>query len=180
MDIRVKRFSPDNEADFFDFHTRVGGECFCTAWWVPSWEAWDEATAESNRQLRTELLARDEFDGYLLYLDGAVVGWCQVGARDRLSKLVTQFGLEAEDEVWAISCFQINPQFRGWGLATRLLAAVLADLRERGIGRVQAYPKLDARLPADQQWTGPRALYEQAGFQMVRENKSRAILEIAL
>lgn len=180
MQFRVKRFNTDNEADFFDFHARVDGECFCTAWWVPTWEAWMETTAQNNRQLRQELLARGEYDGYLLYVDGKVAGWCQVGRRDRLSKLVTQFGLEAENDVGAVTCFQIDPERRGQGLASRLLAGVLDDLHSQGVKRVQAYPKLDPGLPAHQQWTGPHALYQEAGFRMLRKNNTRAVYEIEL
>lgn len=88
MDLRVVAFNPGNRDDFFAFHSRAGGECFCTAWWVPTWEEWAETGAESKRQLRTELLTRGEYDGYLLYADNEVVGWCQAGQRDRLSKIL--------------------------------------------------------------------------------------------
>ena len=180
MELRVARFSSENQADFFDFHTRVGGACFCAAWWMPTWDEWRQRSGEDNRQLRKELLQRGEYDGYLLYADGKVVGWCQVGLRDRLSKLSSQFNMQSEPEVWAISCFQIDPDLQRRGLAGELLKAVLADLKQRGVKRVQAYPKLDPNLPAHAQWTGPLGLYERAGFRKVRDNKTRAIYEINL
>src|SRR3990172_1080224 len=129
MELRVARFSSENQADFFDFHTRVGGDCYCAAWWVPTWDEWRQRSGEDNRQLRKELLQRGEYDGYLLYDDAKVVGWCQVGARDRLSKLASQFNMQPEPEVWAISCFQIDPDLQRRGLASELLKAVLVDLQ---------------------------------------------------
>ena len=180
MQIEVRRLSQENESDFFDFHTCVGGECFCTAWWVPTWEEWGTRTAADNRQLREQLLRDGQYDGYLLYADGKVAGWCQVGPRDRLAKLVGQFNLEPDPDAWAVTCFQIAPEFRGRGLAAELLARVLADLKARGVTRLQAYPKIDVSLPPGSQWTGPMGLYEAAGFRKVRDNKTRAIYEIKL
>jgi GNAT superfamily N-acetyltransferase len=82
--------------------------------------------------------------------------------------------------MWAITCFQIDPEMREQGLAGRLLAGVLDDLRQRGATSVQAYPKIDATLPAHNQWTGPKALYAQAGFHHVRDNKTRVIFQLDL
>lgn len=180
MELRVERFSKGNQADFFDFHSRVGGECFCAAWWVPTWDEWRTRSGEDNRQLRNELLQRGEYDGYLIYADGKAAGWCQVGKRDRLQKLGTQFRFELEEEIWAITCFQIDPDMQRRGLASELLKSVLADLKQRGAKRVQGYPKIDAGLPAHAQWTGPLGLFEKAGFKKLRDNRSRAVYEIEL
>jgi GNAT superfamily N-acetyltransferase len=130
--------------------------------------------------LRQQLLASSEYDGYLLYSDGKAVGWCQVGRRDRLPKLAGQFALIPDEAVWAITCFQTDPELRQQGLAGKLLAGVLDDLRQRGVQSVQAYPKIDAALPAHNQWTGPKTLYAQAGFHLVRDNKTRAIFQLEL
>jgi ribosomal protein S18 acetylase RimI-like enzyme len=178
MEIKVERLTPANQKDFFAFHTAVGGECFCTAWWVPTWAEWSERTADQNRALREELLQRGEYDGYLLYVDGVVAGWCQVGKRDRLGKLVGQFSFEPEPEIWSITCFQISPEKRRQGLAEQLLRAVLLELIKRGAKQVQAYPKIDADLPDGSQWTGPRGLYEKVGFIKHGDNKTRAVFQI--
>ncbi|MEX1248902.1 MAG: GNAT family N-acetyltransferase [Anaerolineales bacterium] len=180
MEFQVERLTASNLSDFMRFHTRVGGECFCTAWWVPTWDEWRRRSADDNRSLRDELLHQGEFDGYLLYAGANVVGWCQVGRRDRLSKLVAQFDLHPEPDVRAVTCFQIDPAIRKRGLASELLHGVLADLRARGVKRVQAFAKLDAALPAESQWTGPRGLYERAGFTKLRDNKTRTVYEIGL
>jgi ribosomal protein S18 acetylase RimI-like enzyme len=180
MTFRVEAFNPGNREDFFAFHSRVGGECFCTAWWVPSWEEWAETNAESNRQLREELLKRGEYDGYLLYAEDQVVGWCQVGQRDRLAKILSQFNLTIDPNTWAITCFQINPEMHREGLAANLLRKVLKHLQKKGVARVEVYPKMDTSLAGHQQWTGPLKMYEKAGFSKLRENKSRAVYEIQL
>ena len=89
MKIEVLPFDASRREDFFAVHSEINdcGWCSCVAWWVPTWDGWGNRTASENRELRESLCERGEYDGYLLYLDGAPVGWCQVGPRDRLEKL---------------------------------------------------------------------------------------------
>jgi len=180
METRVARFSVANQEDFFQLHETENGECFCAAWWVPTWDEWRTRTAEQNRQHRAELCQRGGFDGYLLYVDGHAVGWCQVGPRDRLSKLVAQFDLTPDPQVWAITCFQVLPTYRRQGLATLLLSEVLDGLRQLGVSKVQAFPRKGDDLSAEELWTGPEAMYRKLGFRELRLVASRLILELDL
>jgi GNAT superfamily N-acetyltransferase len=182
MQTTIHRFDPGRRADFFRLHNEAheAGWCFCVAWWVASWEGFGERTAEDNRVLRDSLLDRGEYDGYLLYADGVPAGWCQVGPRDRLGKLVQQFGLDPDPATWAITCFLIAPAWRGQGLATRLLEGVLADLVGRSVRRVEAYPKRGPDLDALDLWTGPEALFQRAGFRVVRDDPQRPVLALEL
>lgn len=149
------------------------------AWWVPSWEGWGERTAEENRALREQLLARGEYDGYLLYDGGDPIAWCQVGRRDRLEKLVRQFGLEPDRDAWAITCFEVARERRRQGVASLLLRRVLEDLRARRVTRVQAFPRRGSELAAGELWTGPESMFRRAGFAVVRDDPDRPVLELA-
>ena len=150
------------------------------AWWVPTWDGWGERTEEQNRALRGELCGRGEYDGYLLYVDGSPLGWCQVGPRDRLEKLTRQFKLAPDPATWAVTCFMIAPDHRRTGMATFLLQEALRDLRGRGIKRVEAYPKRGEDLEAGALWTGPESMYRAAGFSVSRDHQSRPILMLEL
>ena len=175
MDLRAEPFNPSNRSDFFEFHTRVGGECYCTAWWLRTWQEYMDASPETTRKAREQLLEEGEYDGFLLYDGDKVVGWCQVGQRDRLAKVLEQFQLTIDPRTWAITCFQIDPDYHRQGLAAHVLAEVVEELRQRGVKRVEAYPKIDITLPGHQQWTGPLGLYEAAGFRKLRDNNTRAV-----
>jgi GNAT superfamily N-acetyltransferase len=179
MSLDVVPVSPANRADFHRVHhdDHDCGWCSCVAWWVPTWDGWGDRTAEENRALRESLFDRGEYDGYLLYADGEPIGWCQVGPRDRLEKLVAQFGLPADPAVWAITCFQIVPAHRGRGRAAALLDGVLLDLQRRGIAAVQAYPRSGERLDPEDAWTGPESLFTSRGFRVVRAHDSYPILQ---
>lgn len=180
--ITVHRFDASRRADFFRLHSAAHGAdwCFCAAWHVPTWEGWGERTAAENRAVRESLLDRGEYDGYLLYVDDEPAGWCQVGPRDRLPKLVGQFGLTPDAEAWAITCFLIAPAQRGQGLAGQLLRAVLADLRARGVRYVEAFPKRGADLDALDLWNGPEGMFRRAGFRVVQEDPAGPVLTLDL
>ncbi len=181
MQPEIHRFDPNRRVDFFRLHGELcNGGCYCVAWWVPTWEGWGAHAPAQNRQLRESLLAQGEYDGYLLYLGGEPVGWCQAGPRDRLTKLVHQFGLAPDPTTWAITCFLIAPGWRRRGLASALLEAVLRDLRARGVRRVEAYPKRGAALDTLDLWNGPEAMLRAAGFSVAQDDPVRPVLALEL
>ena len=177
--IDVKRLDAYRIADFRTVHSAAHGceWCQCVAWWTPSWDGWPERTLEQNRSLREALFARGEFDGYLLYEGGHPVGWCQVGAAERLAKLCRTYRISPDPGTVAISCFLLAPGARGRGLAHALLRGVLDDLSARGCTHVLAFPRRGSGLPADDVWTGPEQLYLHAGFRVSRSDAAHPILE---
>jgi len=177
--LEVRRLTPELEEDFYKYHGRESeGWCFCVAWIVPGWVGWSDRTAEENRAVRGLQFLAGKHDGYLLYLDGEPVGWCQAAPVDRFPKLAalavdSQSGDSTPD--YAISCFSIHPRLRKQGLAHRLLSEVLDDLAARGVKRVQAFPRCGRGLAADEVWTGPEPLYRKARFIVARDEKERPV-----
>jgi GNAT superfamily N-acetyltransferase len=172
MKVEVKRIIEARQADFYSVHCESHGAdwCYCVAWWLPTWDKFNDRSAEENRKLRDDLFEAGEYDGYLLYVDDAALGWCQVGPRDRLEKLIHQYRLEPDPAAWAISCFLIAPSLRGQGLSHQFLNGVTDDLRERGAGYLQAFPKRVAEFDAGEVWRGPEAIYTRAGFTLERDD----------
>ena len=131
------------------------------------------------RQKR-DIFARGEHDGYLLLDGGRAVGWCQVGLRDRLARLVAKYGLPPDPEVWAVTCFEIAPSHRGKGAAATLLRGVLENLRSRGATRVQGFPACGENLHPGHAWAGPEGLFRSAGFREVARSARGPIVEVEL
>jgi GNAT superfamily N-acetyltransferase len=182
MHLEVKRFSPDLRSDFFRLHSEENGcgWCFCTAWWVPTWDGWSERTTEQNREFRENLLESGEYDGYILYENEHPIGWCQAGPHNRLKKLVKQFSLDERDDVWAITCFLISPQFRNRGMAYTLLEGVLKNIKTRGAKKVLAFPKVGQGLDELSLWNGPLSMYIRAGFFVSQDDPHRPVLMMNL
>ncbi len=176
MKIEVRPFGSAGKEDFFALHSTPPGECFCAFWWQAPGDDWSKLTADDNRARREGLLARGEFDGYLAYADRTVVGWCQVGPRDRLGHLRRRLMLDEDRAVWAITCFYILPEMRRHGVATLLLEHALKELKAKGVSKVEAYPRRGASLTVDDMWNGPEAMLLKAGFQVARDDPERPIL----
>ncbi len=176
MNRRVQRLSSNNIEDFFKVHSGECGWCYCCAWWTPTWDGWTKRSDEDNRQFRLDLFKKGEFDGYILYVENQPVGWCQVGKRDRLTKLVKQNKLEPNPEIWAITCFVIRPEFRRQGMASYMLKVILEDLKKRDVTVVEAYPKRTESTESGEHWKGPENMYIRAGF--VSKSKSAEYSEL--
>jgi GNAT superfamily N-acetyltransferase len=73
--------------------------------------------------------------------------------------------VDAEDGVGQFRWFLLTPEARGTGLGRRLLDTALTYCRERGMHRVflWSFAQLDDAL----------RLYERAGFQITKTNKTR-------
>ena len=177
MTLEVHFLDAARQDDFFRLHCPKNGAgwCSCVAWWVATWQGWDERTADENRMLRESLFARGQFDGYILSVDGTPAGWCQCAPRDWFTKLRTSYRLAPDPEIWALTCFFIAPAFRGRGLAHHLLDAVLRDLELRGVKHVQAFPTRGDALAAGEVWTGPESVFTRAGFHLERDDPEHPV-----
>jgi ribosomal protein S18 acetylase RimI-like enzyme len=180
MAIEVKRLDATLTNDFYALHGKAPFEwCHCVAWEVPVWEGWNDRSAVENLVLREGIFASGRFDGYLLYVDGRPVGWCQCGPRDTWPKLARQYALPPSPDTYAVTCFCIQPQFRRQGNARALLDAVLADLRQRRVRRVEAFPRPGQHADGEV-WTGPMGLFLRSGFRVERDDPQRPVMAIEL
>ena len=182
MSIRVERFTADRRHDFGAVHSDEagGGWCQCVAWWVPTWNGWGDRTAAENAALRSDLCARGEYDGLLAYRDDDPVGWCQLGPRDRLAKLVTHLELEPDPTVWAVTCFVVRPSERHRGVARALLEVATEVARADGAKRLEGYPRVGGELEDGEAWTGVESLFAAAGFRRLRDGQPRSVWSLDL
>jgi GNAT superfamily N-acetyltransferase len=179
--IAVERLTAERIPDFYALHGVAPFEwCYCAAWDVPTWDGFPERSAAENRALRDRRMAEERYDGYLLYVDGKVAGWCQCGPRDDWPKLRAQFGLAPDPSTYAVTCFCIAPEHRRQGLAHRLLSAILGDLRRRGATRVEGFPRPAGEHEDGDVWTGPYGVFVRAGFRPVSEGGKRMVMALEL
>ncbi len=181
-ELEIVPLDTGRRADFYRLHGDCddAGWCACAAWWVPTWDGWGDRTAAENHELRDALFARGEHDGLLAYAGGEPVGWCQLGPRDRLAKLVRQLTLGPDPEAWAVTCFLVAPAWRGGGVAQALLTAAVVRARDGGATHLEAFPRRGEGLAADDLWNGPEALFRAAGFVVARADATRPVLRLEL
>src|SRR5262245_24839478 len=100
--------------------------CYCRFYQSPHHlKRWGDCTGEENRAAVSLSIDSGTMTGYLAYLDGKVVGWCNANLKDQYT------ALDDKDVsgVGAIVCFIIAKPNRGQGVARQLLQAACDGLR---------------------------------------------------
>ena len=123
------------------------------------------------RKMAEEQITSGALQGYLAFVDGVSVGWCN--ANDKANFPIesgngARFHTPAEKREKVVACFEIAPKFRGKGVVTALLQRGVDDAIAEGYIVVDGFPrKRDRRYERD--FTCPIRLYENAGFVKVTE-----------
>ncbi len=192
--ITIKKLTPDlleDYLDYFDHRAFSDGSpfypCYCSAFNMSGERIRNEFFRQSEiygggsegwkRALRAaaaRMVESGEIQGYLAYDGETAVGWCN--ANDRLNYYrVGEFDLSdvprdepcdecrRKGEVKSVVCFEICPEYRGKGIASLLLDRVCQDAQRDGYACVEAYPAKSEGMQG-LAFTGPRRLYEKAGF----------------
>ena len=101
-----------------------------------------------------------------------------IGDLDHLPEDRAPFGCQRTGQIKSVVCFEISPEYRGKGIAARLLGQVCADAQSEGWEFVEAYPKEGTGNTLA--FTGPLRLYEKAGFIEYDRNGRTIIMRKAL
>ena len=204
--ITIKKLTPDlldEYLDFFDHRAFSDGSpyapCYCNAFNMSGDRIRDEFFREAERNgggsegwknaLRVSaarMVKNGEVQGYLAFDGAGAVGWCNANDRLRYYR-VGEFDLsnvppdepwdegEGEGKVKAVVCFEICPEYRGKGIATLLLRRVCEDAQAEGFAYVEAYPMKTVNEQG-LAFTGPRRLYEKAGFSVWAERENLLVM----
>lgn len=192
-DVAVFPVTPGRWVDVVDLFERKGprggtpipGSCWCACW-----------QEEQGRPTLRKAAFKAGIDagrtpGLIAYLDGRVVGWVAVAPREDYSRLERsrQYGPNPGDgNVYAVTCFYVDRDARGAGVATALLDAAIAYARDAGAAALDAFPKLDIaphatgnrRAQENYNWMGRLESYETRGFEPIRRSNKRAVMRLTL
>lgn len=194
MDIIIKKLTPELIGDYFYFFDNVAftdnsdwAGCYCV-YYHYSEELLDEIKesvtirpGESiNRIMAERLIQLGTLCGYLAYLDGAVVGWCNVNDKDKFARLSRERrpdlwdDQDACEKVKSIVCFTIAPDMRRKGIATAMLAKACEDAAAEGYSYFEAYPTKGELNSLS--YHGPLNMYEKLGFTVHKELKDYTVV----
>jgi GNAT superfamily N-acetyltransferase len=170
VDLDIRPVSPDQHDAVLRYFDLVAyadnpawSKCYCMERLASNYE---DRSKDENRASRSDLIRSAKANGLVAYRLGRVVGWCHAAPKAELLNLPTG----PERVVGAVVCFVVAPDARRQGIATALLEAAVTHLRERGMTAVEAYPRTaDETATPQALYVGPRAMYERAGFEPVRE-----------
>jgi GNAT superfamily N-acetyltransferase len=179
MNITIKLLTPELSDDYFDFFENRAFtddspyRCYCQVFQMTKEQyqrAYDNAVGQdpgrASREVAERQIADGVLRGYLAYVDGKSIGWCN--ANDRANYPAepiydVPFYAPVENHEKAVICFEIAPEYRGKGVATALLNQVIADAKAEGYLSVVSFPVVRSER---YEWdnAGPIRLYEKVGF----------------
>jgi len=154
--------------------------CWCQAWRgvirapdeAPAGEgSAPDAPDRNRRRLQAQIQGGSFAPGVIAYLDGEPVGWCGLGPRAAMPRLVRSQTIPAVDDtlVWSIGCFVVGPGYRRRGVTRALLDGAVAYARRQGAPCIEAYPidPAEARVSSSFGFVGFISTFEAAGFRRV-------------
>jgi GNAT superfamily N-acetyltransferase len=135
--------------------------------------------ASENRATKIGLVKEGAARGFLAYVDGEPVGWCNAAPRSMLPGvlhgILESVEVDPDEPVGSIACFTIAAPYRGSGVGRALLVAACEGLRDQGLDAVEAYPR-KGELSQARSYRGPLEMYESAGFERHGETEGSFIV----
>jgi ribosomal protein S18 acetylase RimI-like enzyme len=168
----VKPLSPTSWPDFaalVERHNGVWGGCWCLEFHPEGKERGPDRRAKKECRIR-----EGTAHAALVYDGNRCVGWCQFGSPDELPRIKRQAAYRerlAASPDWRITCFFVDKDYRGRGVAAIALKGALHEISRLGGGTVESYPEdVDGRsVSASFLHNASIALFEKVGFARDRQ-----------
>ena len=152
--------------------------CWCQAWRGRVLGDPSGPDAGNEERLEAQVRSGTAAPGVVAYLDGEPVGWCGLGPRAVMSRLVRSRTIPRVDELatWSIGCFVVRPGFRRRGIARALLGGAIAYARAQGAPCLEAYPidPAGTRVSTSFGFVGFTSMFDAAGFRRVLLTDARS------
>ncbi len=175
MALTAKPLTPDTWPAFarlVEKHNGIFGGCWCISFHLTGNEAKHGAAA--YRAMKQRLVKRGQAHAALVFDGPTAVGWCQFGPTAELpnirSKKIYEEGLRKRPD-WRITCFFIDRERRGEGIASLALREATRSIAQLGGGTVEAYPEDYNRERTSNSFlcSGTLGMFEKAGFRKTRK-----------
>ena len=176
-DLQIKSLSPDMANQFtsylseMDFsHAEHWHFCYCQYYHIDCSSAeWHQRTAEQNKALAVQNIESGLMRGLVALAGEQMVGWVNVNDVNNYALLKKDEELQKFPGRSAmVVCFVIHPEYRGKGLANKMLAEAVEISRQEGFDRIIGRPCLRSAHPL-RQYHGLPKMFEDLGFKEVSE-----------
>ena len=130
------------------------------------------------RKIAEKQILSGALQGYLAFVDGVSIGWCNCNARANFPERSgngARLYSHAEKREKVVTCFEIAPEFRGKGVTTALLKRAADDAATEGYATIEGLPRIRGER-YEWDFTGPVKLYENAGFAKTNEQGNVIIM----
>ena len=173
-DFNVKPLDESTWPDFarlVEKHNGVWGGCWCMSFHQEG--VGRTKSASQNRSEKEGRVREGRAHAALVYDGATAVGWCQFGPTDELPRIKLKRdylnGLTKLPD-WRITCFFVDRDYRGKGVASIALEGALNEIARLGGGTVESYPEdVEGRsVSGSFLYNGAISIFERQGFQRTR------------
>lgn len=170
--------TPDRFEDFADVinRNRRSTHCWCLSHRLSTPEI-EELGGGSRQAAMRQLCEREYPPGVVTYSDGTPVGWCNIGPRSEITRLVRSKVIQPVDDlpVWSIVCLVVRSGYRRQGVTEHLIAGAVAYAAANGAPAVEAHPvDPDGRMDLTMAFVGTKSMFSQAGFRAMGITDAKA------
>ena len=126
------------------------------------------------QKMKEERVRDGKAHAALVFEGKEAVGWCQFGPTGELPNIRSRKAYEEgvrELPDWRITCFFVDRERRGNGIATMALGEALKMIAGLGGGTVEAYPEdyTGQKVSSSFLCSGTLGMFTKAGFQKTRK-----------
>ncbi|MCI4347246.1 MAG: GNAT family N-acetyltransferase [Thermoplasmata archaeon] len=175
MTLTSKPLSPDTWPAFarlVEKHNGIFGGCWCIAFHLRPGEG--KRGAAAYRAMKEARVREGTAHAALVFDGPTAVGWCQFGPTAELPNIRSARAYEegrGDLPDWRITCFFIDRERRGEGIASLALREATRAIAQLGGGTVEAYPEdyTGERTSSSFLCSGTLGMFEKAGFRKSRK-----------
>jgi GNAT superfamily N-acetyltransferase len=186
MDYTTRELSPRTLPDLERLAVRQGA-CWCMYYQRPRPIRGKLSMAKRraiNQKDKEALVLQGRSHAVLVYDGKTPVGWCQYGVKEELPRIDAGRNyrkvepLPPSEKLWRITCFFVDRDYRGKGVAKLALKAALESIKKQGGGIVEAYPVVSAKMAAvpEWRWFGTPSMFRREHFRTVASLGSSGVL----
>ncbi len=179
-DLLVEGATPELADEIVALFERCDAPCFCQFFQFAGdnrdWQMRCGGNREENARRLVEQLRSGALEAFVVRGGAGVIGWMRVDRPEALEKRYQgrlYRGLPCfeghREGVFSVVCFLVDPEFRGRGVARKLLEHAVDWAQAEGHRALEAFPRGAGDVTAEEQWTGPMGLYEELGFRKVHD-----------
>jgi GNAT superfamily N-acetyltransferase len=170
-----KPLAPDTWPAFarlVEKHNGIFGGCWCIAFHLEPGEG--KRGAAAYRAMKEARVQEGRAHAALVFDGPDAVGWCQFGSPSELPNIRSKKAYEEDLRKlpdWRITCFFIDRERRGEGIATLALREALRYIADLGGGMVEAYPEdyTHEKTSSSFLCSGTLRMFEKSGFRKTRK-----------
>jgi GNAT superfamily N-acetyltransferase len=159
----------DDFAGLVDRHGGVWGGCWCLEFHPEGGER-----GGHRRYAKKQRVLNGTAHATLVYDAADCVGWCQFGPPAELPRIKRRRAYESDTvrvPDWRITCFFVDKQHRGQGVARAALHGALVEIAHLGGGLVESFPEdvTGRRTSAGFLHNATTSTFERQGFTRQRQ-----------